>query len=233
MPSFFRILVVCIFAGAALNGAGAAENNYRKAKRAYDKGNSAAAIKLLLPMAKAGDAKAQVLLGLTYDDADGRTGVKRNRTKALFWYEKAVKQDYTPAFRELGFHLVGTAKNPFRGYRVLKVAAKRGDAKAQWGLGLYLMSSNWGLPEDRAAARKWLLKSIEQKHVNAAFELLKWYRGEGDYTEAHKWDLIVQYLWKSDSTLLHPDIREKMTKTQIAESQRRAKTWLEAHGEKP
>ncbi len=233
MKFLFRILVVCIFAGAALNSAGAAENNYQKAKRAYDDNEYATAVKLLIPMAKAGNPKAQVLLGRIYDMPDGRPGVKKDRTKAQFWFEKAVKQDYTRGYRALGFHLVGTGKNPKRGLRILKVAAERGDAQAQWGLGLYLSSSNWGLVENRAAARKWLLKSIEQKHVNAAFELLKWYRGEGDYTEAHKWDLIVQYLWKSDSTLLHPDIREKMTKTQIAESQRRAKAWLKAHGEKP
>ena len=229
-----RILVVCIFAaGAALIGAEALADDLQKAKRAYDKGNPAAAIKLLLPMAKAGNPKAQILLGRVYSLPGGRPGVKRDRTKAQFWYEKAVKQDYTPAFRALGFHLVGTGKNPFRGYRLLKVAAERGDAKAQWGLGLYLSSSNWGLPEDRAAARKWLLKSIEQKHVNAALQLMKWYLDESDNVEAHKWDLIVQYLWKTKSTSLLPDVREDMTKSQVAESQRRAKAWLEAHGEKP
>jgi len=234
MKFLSHILVVCVFVAATvLNGTNAAADDLQKAKLAYDKGNPAAAIKLLLLMAKSGNPEAQILLGRIYSLPGGWPGVKRDRTKAQFWLEKAVKQNYTPAFRALGFHLVGTGKNPFRGYRLLKTAAERGDAKAQWGLGLYLMSSNWGLPEDRAAARKWLLKSIEQKHVNAAFELLKWYRGEGDYTEAHKWDLIVQYLWKSDSTLLHPDIREKMTKTQIAESQRRAKAWLKAHGENP
>ena len=233
MNAFFRILTACIFAAAALNGTVAAAGDFQNAKRAYEKTNYAAAIKLLLPLAKADNAKAQVLLGLTYDRAQGQTGVKRDRTKAQFWFEKAVKQDYTPAFRELGFHLVGTGKNPFRGYRVMKVAAERGDAKAQWGLGLYLSSSNWGLPEDRAAARKWLLKSAEQKFAYAAYHLLVWYRGESDYTEAHKWDLIAQYLWKTKSTSLKPDIREEMTKSQIAESQRRARAWLEAHGEKP
>ncbi len=233
MKTFFRILVICFFAGAALNGADAVENDYQKAKRAYDENKYATAIKLLLPLANADNPKAQVLLGRIYDMPEGKQGVQSDRTKAQFWFEKAVKQDYTRAFRELGFHLVGTGKNPFRGYRVLKVAAERGDAMAQWGLGLYLSSSNWGLLVDRLAARKWLLKSIEQKHVNAALQLMKWYRGEGDYTEAHKWDLIVQYLWKTKSTLLKPDVREKMTKSQIAESQRRATAWLKAHGEKP
>ncbi len=233
MKSFFRILVVCIFATAALNGAGAAGNNYQKAKRAYDKSDYAAAIKLLLPMARGGDPKAQNLLGLTYYLADGRTGVNSDRTKAQFWYEKAVKQDYLPAIRGLGFLLAGTAKNSKRGFLLLKTAAERGDAEAQWGMGFYLSSSNWGLSADRAAARKWLLKSIEQKYVNAALQLMKWHLVEKDYTEAYKWNLIVQYLWKLKSTPLKPDVREKMTESQIAESQRRAKAWLIAHGEKP
>ncbi len=168
MKFLFRILVVCIFAAAALNGTVVTAGDFQNAKRAYEKANYAAAIKLLLPLAKAGDAKAQVLLGITYDRAQGQTGVKRDRSKAQFWFEKAVKQNYTPAFRELGFHLVGTGKNPKRGLRILKVAAERGNAMAQWGMGLYLMSSNWGLPENRAAARKWLLKAIEQKYAHAA-----------------------------------------------------------------
>ena len=238
MKSFFRILVVCIFAMAALDGAGAAENNYQKAKQAYEKENYAVAIKLLLPMAKAGDAKAQVLLGLTYDDADGRTSVKSNRTKAQFWFEKAVKQDYTLAYRELGFHLVGTGKNPKRGLRILKVAAERGDAMAQWGMGFYLMSSDWGVPKDHAEARKWFLKAIEQKFSFAATYLIMLYEGDGNYVEALKWDIIGQFFLEQEGVLKKgplksPDIREKMTKSQIAESQRRAKAWLRAHGEKP
>ena len=232
MKSFFRIFVVSIFAMAALNGAGAAENNYQKAKQAYEKENYAVAIKLLLPLALAGDPKAQNLLGLTYDSIGGRTGVKNNKMKAQFWFEKAVWQDYTPAFRELGFHLVREGKNPKRGYHLLKKAAERGDAMAQWGLGLYLSSSNWGLSVDRAAARKWLLKAIEQKYAHAATHLLLMYRADGDYVEAYKWDIIGQFLTTKGSLVL-PDVREKMTKSQIAESQRRAKAWLKAHGEKP
>ncbi len=233
MKSFVRIFVVCIFAAAVFNGAEAAGNNYQKAKRAYDNDKYATAIKLLLPMAKAGDAKAQVLLGRIYEMPDGRDGIKKNLTKAQFWFEKAVKQDYTLAYRALGFHLVGTGKNPKRGLRILKVAAERGDAQAQWGMGFYLMSSDWGLPKDDAAARKWLLKAIEQKFAFAATYLLLIYKGEGDYVEAHKWDLIEQFLEKRNWSTIEPDVREKMTGGQIAESRRRAKVWLIAHGEEP
>ena len=233
MKLLLRILVVCIFAGTAINGSGAAENDFQKAVQAYAIGNFAAAIKLLLPLAKSGDAKAQRLLGRTYDFADGRTGVKSDNTKARFWYEKAVKQDYTPAFRELGTHLIREFRDAKRGYRLLKVAAERGDAKAQFSLGVYLSSSNWGLPEDRAAARKWFVKAIDQKYSIAATYLLRMHKEDGDLVEAYKWDLIDQFLEKRNKTFLLPDVREEMTKSQIAESQRRAKVWLRAHGEKP
>ena len=233
MKTFFRILVVCICAGAALNISEVAADDYQRAKRAYDNDKYATAIKLLLPMAKTGDAKAQVLLGRIYEFPYVRDGIKKDWTKAQFWFEKAVKQDYTPAYRALGFHLVKTGKNPKRGLRILKVAAERGDAIAQWGLGRYLMSSDWGVPKDHAAARKWFLKAIEQKFSFAAFYLISLYEGDGNYIEAYKWDLIGQFLEKSKTPSRLPDIREKMTKTQIAESQRRAKVWLKAHGEKP
>ena len=233
MKSFFRILVVCIFAAATFNVSEVAADDYQHAKRAYDNDKYATAIKLLLPMAKSGDAKAQVLLGRIYEFPYIRDGVKKDWTKAQFWFEKAVKQEYAPAYRALGFHLVKTGKNPKRGFRILKVAAERGDAIAQWGLGRYLMSSDWGVPKDHAAARKWFLKAIEQKFSFAAIYLISIYKGKGDYVEAHKWDLIEQFLEKRNTTALHPDVREKMTKSQIAESQRRAKAWLRAHGEKP
>ena len=133
MKILSHFLLVCVFVAATvLNGTNAAADDLQKAERAYDKGNSAAAIKLLLPLAKGGNAKAQHLLGLTYDFADGRTGVKSDNTKAQFWYEKAVKQDYLPAIRDLGAHLLRELKNVKRGYRLLKTAAERGDAKAQF-----------------------------------------------------------------------------------------------------
>ncbi len=233
MKFLLRTLVVCIFAGVAINGSHAAESDFQTAKRAYDKNNEVKAVKLLLPLAKAGDPKAQLLLGYIYDLTDGTNGVKGDNTKARFWYEKAVKQDYTPALRELGRHLIVESKDAKRGYRLLKTAAERGDAKAQFGLGLMLSRSSWGLPEDRAASRKWFLKAIEQKYSVAATYLLQMYRRDGDLVEAYKWDLIDQFLEKRNKTVLHPDVREDMTKSQIAESQRRARAWLIAHGEKP
>ena len=233
MKFLLRILVVCIFAGAAINGSDAAENDFQIAKRAYDKNYEVKAVKLLFPLAEAGNPKAQLLLGSIYDLTDGTHGVKSDNTKARFWYEKAVKQDYTPAFRELGRHLIRESADAKRGYRLVMVAAERGDAEAQFTLGIYLSSSGWGVPEDRAAARKWFLKAIEQKYSYAATYLLKMYKDEGDLVEAYKWDLIDQFLEKRNKTVLLPDVREDMTKSQIAESQRRAKAWLRAHGEKP
>ncbi|MHA1538030.1 MAG: hypothetical protein ACTSUD_10790 [Alphaproteobacteria bacterium] len=89
------------------------------------------------------------------------------------------------------------------------------------------------MQENRAAARKCFIKAIEQKFAFAATKLISFYEGEGDYVEAYKWDLIGQFLLKSKTPSRLPDIREKMTKSQIAESQRRAKAWLIAHGKKP
>ena len=233
MKFILRIFVVCLFAGAAINGSRAAENDFQIAKQAYDKNNVAKAVKLLLPLAEAGDPKAQLLLGYIYDLTDGTHGVKSDNTKARFWYEKAVKQDYTPALRELGRHLIVNFRDTKRGYPLLKLAAERGDAKAQFTLGLMLTRSSWGLPENRTASRKWFIKALEQKYTIAATYLLLLHRRDGDYVEAYKWDLIDQFLHNRNKTIQHPDVREGMTKSQIAESQRRAKAWLLAHGEKP
>ena len=135
--------------------------------------------------------------------------------------------------------LVRSFKNLKRGIRLLKVAAQRGDAEAQYSLGYYTRDpNNWGAPVDREAARKWLLKAIKQKYALVATQLLIMYKADKDYVEAYKWNVIGQYLWDQlgavvKGPLLLPDIRLKMTISQISEAKRRAVAWLAAHEENP
>ena len=64
------------------------------------------------------------------------------------------------------------------------------------------------------------------------------YKADKDYVEAYKWNVIGQYLWDQlgavvKGPLLLPDIRLKMTISQISEAKRRAVAWLAAHEENP
>ena len=73
---------------------------------------------------------------------------------------------------------------------MVKEAAERGDAMAQFNLGaMYFM--DYGVPEDSAMAVKWYRKAAEQGHVEAHYHLVLMYEnGEGvaqDHVEAVKW----------------------------------------------
>jgi hypothetical protein len=64
------------------------------ARRAYDKGNYAEALKQLQPLAESGDTSAQVLLGTMY--ANGK-GIAQDDAQAALWYEKAANAGDTQA----------------------------------------------------------------------------------------------------------------------------------------
>lgn len=66
---------------------------------AYEQGDHAAAMAELRPLAQAGSAEAQYLLGTMYDQA---LGVARDPTRALEWYHKAARQRWSPAQYMLG-----------------------------------------------------------------------------------------------------------------------------------
>ncbi len=64
------------------------------ARRDYDRGNYTAALQKLQPLADAGDAGAQSLLGLMYAEGNG---VPKDDTNAFSWYWKAANGGNVPA----------------------------------------------------------------------------------------------------------------------------------------
>jgi uncharacterized protein len=66
---------------------------------AYDRGDYAAAIQLLSPLAEGGDARAQYMLGLAYDHGNG---VPQDYAIAASWYRKAAVQGAPDARANLG-----------------------------------------------------------------------------------------------------------------------------------
>ena len=114
---------------------------------------------------------------------------------AIHWLQKAVDQDYAPAATLLArIFLTGSAtgvdRDPARAAALLARSATRGDAEAQYYLGL-LTAAGEGVPKDEAAALNWLLAAAEQQHVEAQYELSKAYsQGKGapkDPTKAYRW----------------------------------------------
>lgn len=90
-------LIAAVFLSAALPAAahlppqtkaGSEEGRLKQAEADIDAGRGDAAVKALLPLAEAGDAEAQALLGKAY--YLGR-GVEKDEQKALFWDKKAAE----------------------------------------------------------------------------------------------------------------------------------------------
>ena len=69
------------------------------AMRAHEAGKYAVALRLLLPLAEAGNAEAQFSLGQLYREGHG---VARDDKVALKWYRKAARQGDAKAQGALG-----------------------------------------------------------------------------------------------------------------------------------
>ena len=103
--------------------------------------------------AEQGDPDAQYILSSMY--AIGDMGVPQNNKKASEWGLKAAKQGHAKAIE-------GHAK----GIELLKMAAKAGDANAQFTLGkMYCDGEDVSKSYDEAA--KWFQKAVAQGHAEA------------------------------------------------------------------
>src|SRR5438874_12072440 len=66
---------------------------------AYQNGDYAAALRLLRPLADAGNPEAQVFIGMSYEFGDG---VTKNTAEAVKWYRQAADKGNMDAAYNLG-----------------------------------------------------------------------------------------------------------------------------------
>ena len=129
-------------------------------------GDHKAAVAEWMPFAARGDADALFNLGQAYKL--GR-GVQKNENIALDYYRKAATRGHGPAQEKLGITLYAAADTKAEGLRWLEQAAKSGQSRAQYVLGVahfngdaapknwplayaYMMrANNGGVPQATAA----------------------------------------------------------------------------------
>ena len=85
------LLIAAIVALAPLAGA---EAGLREGRAVYAQGDYATALVEILPLAEAGNADAQRLLGVMYRQGQG---VAKDAERALYWTQQAVAQGDAPA----------------------------------------------------------------------------------------------------------------------------------------
>jgi len=163
---------------------------------AYRQGDFAAAMRLLRPLADAGDAKAEFHLGRMY--ALGQ-GVGQDPGQAVAWYRRAAQHGNAEAEFVLGVMFLDRSGAPQEEALVwLRKAAEKGLFNAQFRLGMMYAKGAGGLAQDPIAARMWLSLAAE--------------RAENAY--AH--DLVTKE---------RDRLSTAMTPAEIAEAQRRAIEW--------
>ena len=77
-----------------LSGAAAIAGPWEDGMVAYNRGDYAPAVKLFRPLAQAGNAKAQNVMGVMYRKGEG---VTRSSAKAFMWFSLAAKKGDTQA----------------------------------------------------------------------------------------------------------------------------------------
>lgn len=122
-------------------------------------------------------------------------------------------------------------------FRLLRPVAERGDPSAQNTLaGMY--ARGIGTSKDYAEALKWYRLSAEQGNAAALEPLGAIYeKGLGvppDYVEAHTWyelatDRTIDEEDQNRTAKNRDNVAEKMTPAQVAEAQKLAREWDEAH----
>ncbi len=244
-----RILFVVFFL-LVLFVSGSIANDLKKGWDEYRNANYIAAVEILMPLAREGNARAQYAIGFMYQK--GR-GLPLDKDEAEKWFRKAE-----PGLRKKSENGSRAAQHILsvmyrRGYGVEKDeeaaaewnkrAAQQGHMIAQYNMG-WAYANGRGVPWDEKKAIKWYAKAAQKGHPPAALNLgflyLKGELIEKDNTKAYMWFNIVGAIGK-DARIKDKDMRkrairakewlyERMMLGEINEANRLAKEWLKKHG---
>jgi TPR repeat protein len=140
--------------------------------------------------ARAGDADAQVTLGLMY--AIG-VGIPKDAVMAIEWFQKAAAQGNVDAQFHLGMMYVNDTEVPkdvVKAAEWFQKAAAQGLVNAQSQLGVMYVNGE-GVPKDAVKAVEWFQKAAAQSNTLAQYYLgLMYLNGEGvpkDAVKAVEW----------------------------------------------
>jgi len=128
--------------------------DFDKGLEAYNAGEYATAVQEWRPLAERGDARAQTLVGIMYEN--GR-GVPQNDAQAVKWYQLAAEQGYAFARYNLGGMYKngrGVPQDYTEAVRLYRLSAEQGHALAQTNLGV-LYVSGFGVQQDSVLAHMW------------------------------------------------------------------------------
>jgi uncharacterized protein len=188
---------------------------------------------LLRPLAEQGNAIAQGVLGVMYDDG---LGVPQDYAEAFRWFRKAAEQGNVAAQGQLGSMYAngrGVPRDDAEAVRWSRKAAEHENAKAQFFLGA-MYDKGRGVPQDDAEAVRWYRKAAQQGNSTGQALLgtmLEDGRGiPRDYVQAYMWYNLAAAGGANQAAHWRDGLERKMTAQQIAEAQQRTAAWRPVQG---
>jgi putative methionine-R-sulfoxide reductase with GAF domain len=114
----------------------------------------------------------------------------------------------------------------------LRKLANRGDADAQWQIGVRYHNGD-GLPHDDAQAMQWFHRAAEQGHVTAQATLGAYYwAGRGvpqDLSQAYFWSALALAQGDENSKSRLEGLASQMTRAQVSAARQKAEAWIHQH----
>lgn len=154
----FVVALVLFVALQLLNGlhpaGSAAADTVEAGMQAYGNGDFAQATRIWTPLAEAGNARAQYMLGYMAENGQGRPWSNHD---AAAWYQRAADLGYPQAQVQLGQLYVrgmGVLRDPERAASLFKAAAEEGYGPGQFQYALALFYGS-GVPQDFTTALRW------------------------------------------------------------------------------
>jgi Sel1 repeat len=179
-------------------------------------------------LADSGRADAQRELGIRYGQG---TGLSQDYFSARSWSSKAASQGDAWAMRIMGLiylNGLGVDADRYRAFDYFKRAASAGEMNAQYNLGV-LYYDGQITSQDYGKALDWYKRAADQGNAKAQHNLgLMLAHGVGtsaDKVEAYKWFELSGSEDAIAATTEMQSIVPLMTKTEVAEAQRRAEIW--------
>ena len=170
---------------------------------AYYKGREyQKAYKMLLPLAKKGLAKAQLIVGDCH--ANGQ-GVFIGKEEAVKWYRQAADQELPEAQYRM-FKCcrdgVGMERNQENAAKWCRKAAEAGSEEAMFDMAMLYVNGT-GVPKDEKNAFKWFRKGAERGHPPSLYKFGLCYKlgygVEKDEDEASKWQNKAVTAWRENA----------------------------------
>jgi GAF domain/Sel1 repeat/PilZ domain len=117
----------------------------------------------------------------------------------------------------------------------LRKLAGRGDADAQWQIGVRYHNGE-GVPRDDVQAMQWFLRAAEQGHATAQATLGAYYwAGRGvpqDLSKAYFWSALALAQGDENSKSRLEGLASQMTQAQVYAARQQAEVWLHSHSQR-